>query len=106
MLPMRYWFVFVAWLLLIGPAGAAPDEPQRDVAKENVQLKTRIDALERQVKSLQQELEALKEELQPKAGTIWIKPTDPLPAKPRVWAVPPTQNEHPDWKEGQINGVR
>jgi len=113
----NYCWIVLGGLLLVRPIEAAQVDAQPDVAmlrRENAQLKARIDALERRVKLLQQAVE----EMQPKPGEIRILPTPaepnvPLPqdfksTKPdlRVIPVPAPQNEHPDWKEGRINGMR
>src|SRR5258706_16232436 len=132
---LHYRSILIACLLCLPALSAAPAEPERDLARENAQLKTRIEALEKRVDSLQHALDSLHQEMSGKTWELHINPWIPAqPAQPqnvpespkwrlvpedepqnlpelrksKGWVVPEAKpdNAHPDWKEGQINGVR
>ncbi len=115
---LHYRSILIACLLCLPALSAAPAEPEGDLARENAQLKARIEALEKRVDSLQHALESLHQEMSAKAWELHINPAIPTqPAQPqnlpelpkwKGWLVPEDKpdNAHPDWKEGQINGVR
>ena len=130
---LHYRSILIACLLCLPAISAAPAEPQTDLSRENAQLKARIDVLEKRVDSLRHALDLLQQEVSGKGWELHINPSIPTePAQPqkvpelpkwaepapsqnapespkgRVWIVPQdkTDSAHPDWKEGQINGVR
>src|SRR4051812_48937186 len=104
--------ILIACLLCLPALGAAPAQPEGDLARENAQLKARIEALEKRVDSLQHALKSLQQEMSGKAWELHINPAVPaqpaqpqnLPELPKLkWLVPEdkSDNAHPDWKEGQ-----
>jgi hypothetical protein len=103
---LHYRFVFVACLLCIPLVSAAPADRETELARENAMLKERVDALEKRMSVMQVQIQALMKELQPKPELKFTKPKEPRSTKPELWLMPEPKPEHPDWKEGQINGVR
>jgi len=113
MTALHYRFVFVACLLCVPLISAARADREADLARENAKLKERVDALEKRTSVMQVQIQALMEELKPKPAEIKIipelkftRPKEPLSTKPEILVVPEPNREHPDWKEGRINGIR
>src|SRR3954451_7975973 len=98
---LHYPSIMIACLLSLHALSAAPAEPERDLARENAQLKIRIEALEKRVDSLQHALDSLHQEVAGKTWELHINPLIPTePAQPQnvpespKWLVPQDEQQN------------